>query len=42
MAYNCPLSDKTAMEAEYLAHIAAKDRALQEKRLGNQAAGGRV
>lgn len=38
MAYNIPSSDKEAMKTEYLAHIAAKDRARDEKRLSRQLA----
>nr|CAH7719266.1 unnamed protein product [Callosobruchus chinensis] len=36
MAYNCPQSNKASMETEYRAHIAAKDRAREEKRLSKQ------
>ncbi|CAG9826481.1 unnamed protein product [Diabrotica balteata] len=38
MAYNSPLSDKASMETEYLTHIAAKNRARDEKRLSRQLA----
>lgn len=38
MAFNCPSSDKVALESQYAAHLAAKDRARQEKRLSKQRA----
>lgn len=38
MAYNIPTSDKSAMETRYQAHIAAKDRAREEKRSSKQLA----